>query len=862
MSRTRPEGPRAAIRRLVGMLRWAAGLLGWLVTGGLGAGLRPLAARSLRARPVRSLLTIAAVTLGVAVMIGVQIDIAGAQTQAREAATDRTGASGLDVQTTAGAGLTPDQLTALNLIPGVDQVAPLYQKEVSARASPSGSPVATVILVGITGGEAALRPIAVVAGSLPAAQSNDEVAMDSALGTALAPSGSIVGIGGTLLLTTATGEVTFRVVGLTAPGSVSASFTRDVIFVPQAELLRSFDLGLRAPLAALRLAPGASASKVAAAIHGSLGGSVAITSSASETSNPLGQLTPLLLLVGVLSLLIGAGVSANTVSLAALERRRDIGLLRAAGASGVQVFRLLIGEALALALVGAVIGVAAGVGFGALLQLAYSVPGAPPLPGLQLNPWVAVLLAAVGAAAAVAGAAIPAASSARATILGALGDDSAGNPDRLHGAPVGAVVPLLVLAAVAGFGGGSAVAISAVALLLAVGLSLPALAPLLTRWLGRLLGALWPETQVTAASLARHRNRTALTLSGLVTAVAAAVAGSILLSGSVAAGTAWVNGLFIGDTLVQSPVTERAAIATQLSQEAGVQVTELRFFPAVVDGDTFGMSAIDSGVYASHGGLDMVAGNRGRALAQIGAGESLLAPLTLATENGWQVGTQLSVETASGTTDFTLAGIVEHSFPAGNGQESLIIDGAQAVHTFGTDASGFDDLEVLTPGHDAKVSQVASEFGLSATPVATIDARTQEALGATVGILPAVAWIAIAIAMLAVINTLVVNARLSRRELALLRAVGLSQIQAWRLVLAQAALLGATAELLGLGVGCLLAVPMLHASSSTGFQPAFVLPVATVLALAATVVVAPVAAAMVPARRAAAADIVRAVRHE
>jgi putative ABC transport system permease protein len=258
----------------------------------------------------------------------------------------------------------------------------------------------------------------------------------------------------------------------------------------------------------------------------------------------------------------------------------------------------------------------------------------------------------------------------------------------------------------------------------------------------------------------------------------------------------------------------------------------------------------------------MVAGNRGRALAQIGAGESLLAPLTLATENGWQVGTQLSVETASGTTDFTLAGIVEHSFPAGNGQESLIIDGAQAVQTFGTDASGFDDLEVLTPGHDAKVSQVASEFGLSATPVATIDARTQEALGATVGILPAVAWIAIAIAMLAVINTLVVNARLSRRELALLRAVGLSQIQAWRLVLAQAALLGATAELLGLGVGCLLAVPMLHASSSTGFQPAFVLPVATVLALAATVVVAPVAAAMVPARRAAAADIVRAVRHE
>jgi putative ABC transport system permease protein len=669
-------------------------------------------------------------------------------------------------------------------------------------------------------------------------------------------------VGDTLDLTTTTGDVSFYVVGLTAPGSVSASFTRDVIFIPQAELLHAFDLGLRAPLAALQLAPGASATTVAAAVHDSLGGAVAITNSAGEASDPLGQLTPLLLLVGVLSLLIGAGVSANTVSLAALERRRDIGLLRAAGASAVQVFRLLVGEALVLALAGAVLGVAAGAGFGALLQLAYSAPGQPPLPGLQLNPWVAVLAAAVGAAAAVAGAAIPAAASARLPVLDALGADSAGKPDRLHGAPIGAIVPLLVLAAVAGLGGGTAVAISAVALLLAVGLGLPALAPALTRGLGRLLGTLWPETQVTAASLSRHRNRTALTLSGLVTAVAAAVAGTILLSGSLAAGDAWVDSLFIGDTLVQSPVAERAAIATQLSQEAGVQVTTLRFFPAVVDGTTVGMSAIDSSTYAGRGGLDVVGGDRAQALAQLGVGTELLAPLSLATQNGWQVGTQLAVETSAGITDFTVAGLVEHSFPAGNGQESLIIDSTQAVRTFGSQVAGFDDLEVLTPGHTAAVSRVATEFGLSTTSVATIDARTQEALGDTVGILPAVAWIAVAIAMLAVINTLVVNARLGRRELALLRAVGLSRVQARRLVLAQAALLGATAELLGLGVGCLLALPMLHASGSVGFQPAFVLPVTAVLALAATVVVAPVVAVALPARRTAAADIATAVHHE
>ncbi|MGD0833807.1 MAG: ABC transporter permease [Candidatus Dormibacteria bacterium] len=859
-----PQRRRSAriLRGPAGAVRGIAAGLGWLVTGGLGAGLRPVAGRSLLARPVRSLLTVAAVTLGVAVMLGVQIDIAGAQTQAREAAAARTGSSGLDVQTTAGGGLSSDQLAALSGVPGVEQVAPLYEKEVSARAAQAGSPVTTVILVGISGGQAALRPIALVAGSLPDAQSQDEVAMDLSLRAALAPAGSTLQLGDSLLLTTSSGEVSFRVVGFTAPGSVSASFTRDVIFVPQAELLRAFDLGLRAPLAALRLAPGASAGAVAAAVHSALGNSVAITGSAAETSNPLAQLTPLLLLVGVLSLLIGAGVSANTVSLAALERRRDIGLLRAAGASAMQVFRLLVGEATALALAGAALGVGAGVGLGALLQLAYRGPGSPPLPGLQISPWVAVLSALVGAAAAVAGAAVPAASSARLSILDALSADSAGRPDRLHGAPLGAVLPLLGLAVIAGLGGGAAVAVSAVAFLLAVGLSLPALAPWLTQWLGRLLGALWPETQVTAASLARHRNRTALTLSGLVTAVAAAVAGTILLSGSLAAGTAWVNSLFIGNTLVQSPVTERTAIATQLGQEAGVQVTGLRFFPAVVGGEVIGISAIDSRTYADHGGLDVVDGNRGQALAAIGAGPSLLAPLTLASANGWRVGTELAVETASGTTEFTVAGIVEHSFPSGDGQESLIVDGTEAVRTFGTDASGFDDLEVLTPGHTALVHRVATEFGLATTPITTIDARTEEALGDTVGILPAVAWIAVAIAMLAVVNTLVVNARLGRRELALLRAVGLSRGQARRLVLAQAALLGAAAVLAGLGVGCLLALPMLHASGSTGFQPAFVLPWQAVLVLAATVLVAPVVAALLPARRATAADIATAVHHE
>ena len=71
-----------------------------------------------------------------------------------------------------------------------------------------------------------------------------------------------------------------------------------------------------------------------------------------------------------------------------------------------------------------------------------------------------------------------------------------------------------------------------VSLLLAVALSLPLLAPSLARLLTRMLGVMWPETEVASAGLRRRRNRTALTLSGLVTAIAAAMAAGVLVTGS------------------------------------------------------------------------------------------------------------------------------------------------------------------------------------------------------------------------------------------------------------------------------------------------------------------------------------------
>jgi putative ABC transport system permease protein len=855
-------GSRSRIRRVVSPAQWIVEVAAWLATAGLEPGLRPVVLRNLASRPIRSALTATAVGLGVAVMLGVQIEVAGTGAQANATAQIRAGQSGLDVRASAGVGLSAQQLAALGRISGVRQVVPLYQKRVTAQAPSSGAPITTVTLVSLQNGEAALRAISLSAGHLPSASSHDQIAIDTALLPALAPPGGSLGVGGTVVLTTSDGPRSFQIVGLTDASGVGASFTHDVIFVPAPELLSSFNLGLHTSLAALRLDPGTSSGGVAVAVRQRLGGSVTTFDPSASTGNPLSQLSPLLILASVLSVVIGAGVSANTVSLAALERRRDIGLLRAAGASAAQVFRLLTAEAMVLALAGSLAGIAGGIGLGAALQAAFGAGSTAPSVGLQVSPVAAVLAALAGIVATVAASAIPAAAASRVPILDALSPEPAGRRERVHAGTIWAVPPLLALTVLADLSGGDDAPVGAIALLLAVALSLPLLVPTLAHLLGRLLGVLWPETEVAAASLRRHRNRTALTLSGLVTAIAAAMAGSILVTGCLAAGDTWVSQLFIGDTLVRSPVTEPSDIATQIGEEAGVQLTSLRFFPAVVDSDVIGMAAIDSRTYARDGGLEVVSGSRSRAFAALAAGPSLLAPLSLAEANDWQVGTALPLDTSGGTTTFTIAGIVEHSFPAGDGREALLVDSQQAVHFFGSDAAGFDDLEVLTPGHEAAMAAVASRYGLSSTPVSTIEAATERALSDTIGILPAVAWLAMVIAVLAVINTLTVNVRQGRRELGLLRAVGLSRVQARRLTLAQAGLLGAAAAVLGVGVGCLLAIPMLGASSSPGFTPAFVVPGTTVIALLGGVIVAVTLAGVLPARRAAATNIVSAIRHE
>jgi putative ABC transport system permease protein len=185
-----------------------------------------------------------------------------------------------------------------------------------------------------------------------------------------------------------------------------------------------------------------------------------------------------------------------------------------------------------------------------------------------------------------------------------------------------------------------------------------------------------------------------------------------------------------------------------------------------------------------------------------------------------------------------------------------------ALQYFGDTAAGFDDLDVVTSGNNAPVISSAAQFGLSAVTVDDIRASAERALQHALGLLFAVAIVALVMSMIAVVNTLLVNMRQGARELALMRAVGLDRSGAQRLVLAEAAVLAASGALLGVATGCAVVVGMLRAVASPGFTPSFAFPLAAAIAVVATVVGGSIIATLAPAIRVANSSIVASIRQD
>lgn len=885
-------------------------------------GLAPYAVRSLRARPARTGLTLAGIALGVAVLL------AGLATNGGiEASIDRTvallvGRADLRVEAFTEQGLSAATVTAIEQTPGVAVVAPAITRRTYLTPTVGRPALAPPVdVVGIDPAvESRVRDLVLSRGS-PLLDADEAVALVT---ERLAREDGI-DLGADLTLLGVGEPVRVRVVGvLEGDGPVIGSVGRTVIVpILTADRLQSRSAGAdddsgppplqgtpdgasppAEPSAAstapdpatpgaagaipatgisrvdVILASGADPAAVVDAIEAALVYEPYILERPADVAAGLHASTSDFRattgLLAAVALFAGAFLIANTLAMTVVERIRELGLLRAAGATRVQILRLVTVQALVLGIAGSLVGIAGG----ALLSLAIvsslRTIGSVPVDRPDLSVAVLAIAFAAGLAVTVLAAIDPARRAAAVSPVEAL---------RVRGAGRGRVatrilwlVAVLVLVALVGSftlpagtpPEGSGRSLAVYALLLAAVLA----APVLLVPLGRVAGLLFRpllrlEERLARAAIARDPGRSSITVGALIVGLAMIVALGAVATNARGAATAWLDDVVPGDEVLSAiapvPLDEASPEDDLEAIEGVLRASPIATFNLAYSGQRLAGAALVGSDLADDGRLRFVAGDRDRALAAIDAGGAAIVARGLAERLGLVLDDVLALPTSDGSlTELRVAGIVERSLPAGGG-DAVIVGWPDAIASFGV--RGADAFAIrYAPGAPAgartAVETVATERALTVNPIDRVEGALTTALDRVFGLFDLLAFAALIVAALGIVNTLSMDVWERVREIGVLRATGMTRRQVWRVVMVEAGILGIVAVVVGivagLGVGALLIVTAGGSVRGVPFElPWPTLAIAVVLGVGLAMV-----AAAWPARIASRIAIAQAVRSE
>lgn len=365
------------------------------------ADLITLAFRALTAQRQRSVLTLLGIAVGIAAVIlltsigeGVHRFVLAEFTQfgtnVIEISPGKTKASGGPggLQTTVRL-LTLDDARALERLPGVLAVTPGVwgNSEVAAKGR-----LRRTTIQGVGPGTPEIMKMTLQSGSFLPVEDFEHARPLAVLGPKLKQElfGSENALGQRLRI----GGMQFRIVGVVAAkGQFLGMDLDDTVFIPTA---RALELYNREGLMRIQLTyrEGLQASAVAAAVKSALAGrhgreDFTLTTQEDMLRTLSKILNVLTLAVGALggiSLLVGAVGIVTVMTIAVAERTNEIGLLKALGARERTILGVFLGEAVALAALGGVLGLALGIGIAQVLHL--FIPSLP-----VQTPFVFVVLA-------------------------------------------------------------------------------------------------------------------------------------------------------------------------------------------------------------------------------------------------------------------------------------------------------------------------------------------------------------------------------------------------------------------------------------------------------------------------------------
>jgi putative ABC transport system permease protein len=598
-------------------------------------------------------------------------------------------------------------------------------------------------------------------------------------------------------------------------------------------------------------------------------GKQAADQAASDIQSSLKFINIFLLVFAGIALFVGTFIILITFSMLVAQRTRELALLRALGASRRQVTRSVVLEALATGIVGGTLGLGGGILLAVGLKALFKAIGAELDTGpLVVLPRTVIYSYVVGIVVTVVVAWFPARRAAKIPPVAAMRDDVNLPSRSLHrrfaiGAILSSVGVVALAAGLAGMGstGQTAGLVGLGAFLVFVGVAV--LSPAICRPVVGVLG--WPVRRLFGATgnlavqnAQRDRRRTAATASALMVGLAL-VAAFGTLGASTTASTDHSIDAFIGaDVIITGPnfLPFSGEVADQVAKVPGVRaVSPIRNVQGKINGESQQIAGIDPATAADAFKLDIQAG----ALKDVTNGLAL--DRQTATDKGYHLGDTFEVRVPTGTKKLPLVALYKGLQGAFAGWvisntelDSLGVT-PQDSQLYVIANSGADGTKVAD---DIKTAVAASYPNLKIQDRSAYKQSIRDQVNQLLTIIYALLGLAVIIAILGIINTLALSVIERTREIGLLRAVGTTRKQLRRMIRLESVVISVYGALLGIVLGVAFGVALQRALRTQGIA-VLSIPVGMLVVFVVAAGIVGVLAAVLPARRAAKFDVLRAI---
>jgi putative ABC transport system permease protein len=853
-----------------------------------------------RKHVLRTLLTVAGIVLGVSVFVGMHTankSVLFAFTRTVDRIAGKT-----ELQVTAGeTGFDEEILDRVQSASTVRVAVPVIEAVVDTKIKGEGS----LLILGVDmTGDRSLRDYDL--------ESGDEAVIDDPLVFLAQPDSIILtkefadknglAAGSAVPLGTVEGEKRFTVRGIMKSSGLTSAFGGNLAIMDIYAAQKMFGRGRKFDRIDLAVKPGRTIAECEREVQALVGPGFQVEPPSGRGQQFEAMLAAYSMMVGISSLFalfIGMFIIYNAFAIAVTERRSEIGILRALGATRGQIRWLFLGESAVTGLIGSVGGLAFGIliargiaaSIGSLITDVYGV--AQRADELATSPSLLAIALGIGIATSIVAALIPARNAARVDPVQALQKGkyqvlSAGeNRLRVILATVLGGISLVCL-----FAPGTVERLAPDALVRAAGsrsifytgyflmvvaalLLSPLLSLALARSLRPILRWLRPvEGALAADSLIQAPRRTSASVAALMLSLALVVAFAGMARASYGSIIDWMNtalnpDLFIlpSENIVVRTYRFPPAMAPALAAVQGVsRVQMVRDARMIFRRTPIMVVAVEMASVAETARRRPVAGDEEAMYRLAAAGQGLIVSDNLAQLQKLKLGDVLEIAAPAGVMRLPIVGII---LDYSDQQGTILMDRTLFQQYWHDDTVNVFRV-YLQPGAavpDVKrriLERFAGERQLFVLTNGELRGYILKITDQWFGLTSVQIAVAVLVAILGIVNTLTVSITDRRRELGVLQAVGGLHGQVRRTIWIEALTIGTLGLLLGFVAGAInlyYVIQIVH-QDIAGMRLDYTFPIGVALALVPTILGAAFVAAIWPAESAVRGSLVEALEYE